>query len=236
MQNIIGIAYAISRSAGELCKKTVTACAHSLGREIKIITHEQPAHLYKEASNKEVHDLLCGSLNYLITNGANVGIISANSVHRVFKSVESEIHADHPEFKLLSIIDETVKFALNNNFKKLAIFGSDSTIRSGLYSIPLNTNGIDIVELNPDQQSFMNKLIKTGVSEDTDEPTREELAKIAQTLASEGGAEAIVLACAELPVIFNSKNLGVTALDTNAILAQAALQAVWRGKLSLSNE
>ena len=83
----IGIVYAISHAAGELCKKHIiensTCCSED------ILFHECPAESYKKAANdlQKIANLIIQSIELLEKQGAEVIIIAANSVHRAFDIV-----------------------------------------------------------------------------------------------------------------------------------------------------
>lgn len=228
----IGIVYAISNSAGELCISTLLSKAETLKlSDFSIHTHEHPAQRYKGASDEELIELLFSSIYELVVNkDAEVIIISANSVHRVFSEIQDKVYEKFPTVKMVSIVDATVEDVINSNIHKVAIFGSNSTIQSYLYQTPLISKGIEVLELDEEDQNFLNQLIKKGVDKDTSHTDREQLKRIAQKCKA-NGCKAVILACAELPIIFNAENLGIITIDTNEALARAAMNAATASNL-----
>lgn len=223
----IGIVFAISKEAGELCKKKIEALAFLAGIDsINIITHENKAEKYNAAANNLglIAELVLSSIKYLNEKGAEVVIISANSVHRAFSLIEHAASKQFPNVKLLSIVNETIDSCCKSKYKKVAIFGSNSTINSKMYHNALAKNNINVLELTKNEQSFISLLISEGISPDKIQKQEKTFAiGIAQRLA-EAGCEAIILACTELSLVFDEANLGLPVIDTNAIIAASAFR------------
>lgn len=220
----IGIVFAISRDAGEHCKKLVRQ--YSPG-QVEIVTHECPAEKYKAATYdlNQIANLVLESIQNLQQNGAGIIIIAANSVHRAFSIINERVKKASPGITLISIIDASMEEIRNKQFKTVGIFGSNSTISSNIYQDKLHDEKVAHVALSPEDQSFIHALISSGVSPNNiEEDTKQKVIKIAEKL-KDAGCDAIILACTELALIFNSNNLGIPVVDTNLALARAATKA-----------
>jgi aspartate racemase len=221
----IGIVYAISRAAGEHCRNLIISNGHS---QHEIITHESLPIEYKAASNDipQIAELIKHSVDDLARRDANVIIIAANSVHRAFDMVNEYVKNTYPAIELLSIVDTAVNEIENQNYTTVSIFGSDSTINSNIYQDKLKKAGIGVIILESDEQAVINLLITIGISPYTiTEEIKDKVLTIANRL-KESGCEAIILACTELPLVFNSNNLHISVIDTNLSLAKAAIAKV----------
>jgi len=219
----IGIVYAISRTAGEHCKNLVEENSY---HSLEIITHECPADEYKASSNdiQGIGRLLQQSINDLATRGADTIIIAANSVHRAFDIVDEYVKKTYPDVRLLSIIDTAVEEAMKQSYKTVSVFGSNSTINSSMYQDKLQKSGIKCLALTDNEQKIINTLITSGVAPDTiSDDMKEKVFAIANRL-KKSGCDAIILACTELPLIFNSDNLRISVVDTSLALALAAVR------------
>lgn len=177
-----------------------------------------------------VADRLVMSIHSLTDTGADFAIIPANTVHRVIAEVQSR--SSIPVLNMLDIVADECQA---QGFKKAAVFGTRWTMADHLYKESFAKRGI--VEVVPSaedqsviQQAIFSELIPTGaVSPETLAALLRIVAKMKAT-----GCDAVALACTELPLVLNANNCGMAALDTNALLAKAAVNEVVR-LLSVSN-
>lgn len=219
----IGIVYAISHAAGEYCKRQIEKNGYPAS---EIIMHECAANEYKMAPNDlfKISKLINQSIDNLAKRGASIIIIAANSVHQAFDLVNEYVTNKYPEIELLSIVDASVNNVLLHKYKTVAIFGSNSTINSNIYQKQLQKAGINTLLLRDEEQSIVNSLISMGVSADTvNVKMKENIITIADNLKRRG-CDAIILACTELPLIFNADNLNIPVIDTSFSLGLAAQQ------------
>lgn len=219
----IGIVYAISQSAGELCKKHILENSSS---DVEIITHESLSSKYKAAANdlQKISSLLITSIDYLQKNGSETIIIAANSVHRAFDFVNQYVKEQYPYIQLISIVDTVVSEVFRKNYRNVAIFGSTSTINSSMYQNKLQKEEINVIPLTNDEQELINSLISAGIFEKIiTREDKQQMITIANRL-KQLRCDAIIFACTELPLIFNSDNLNIYVLDTNLLLALTAIR------------
>lgn len=219
----IGIVYAISHAAGEYCKNQIEKNGYPSS---EIIIHECPANNYKMASNdlSKISNLIIQSIDNLAKRGASIIIIAANSVHQAFDLVNEYVKSTYPKIELLSIVNAAVNDVLLHNYKTVSIFGSNSTINSNIYHKQLQKAEINTLLLTNEEQSIVNSLISMGVSPDAvNIQMKENIMAIAESLKRRG-CDAIILACTELPLIFNADNLNIPVIDTSSSLGLAALQ------------
>lgn len=222
----IGIVYAISQIAGEHCKKQIEDA--QIDTPFDIVMHECPATEYKLAADdlKKIAGLVLKSISDLQMRGARVIIIAANSVHRAFGIIDEYLRRFFPHVNLLSIVDVTVKECIRQKYKTVAIFGSNTTINSSIYQNMLRFVGIEILLLTQEEQNLLNSIIVSGESPFTiSQDKKEGVIAIAHRLKALN-CDAVILACTELPLIFNAYNLDIEIVDSSQVLAHAAVSAV----------
>lgn len=171
-----------------------------------------------------VADRLVMSIRSLADAGADFSIIPANTVHRVIAEVQSR-----SGIPVLNMLDIVADACAAQGFKKVAVFGTRWTMADHLYQEPFAKRGI--IEVIPSaedqliiQQAIFSELIPTGV---VSPATLVALLCIVVKMKAMG-CDAIALACTELPLVLNADNCGMAVLDTNALLAQAAVNEAVR--------
>ena len=85
-------------------------------------------------------EYLLSSLSNLKAAGAEIAAITANTEHIVWDRI-----CNNFPLPVISIVEETIKELKRLRFKKALIFGTESTLRSGLYEKALTANGIKAV-------------------------------------------------------------------------------------------
>lgn len=241
MMTTIGVIYAISHSAGEVCSNLIKekAISNNLAN-IRVVYHEQKSDIYKQATSDthKIALLLKESLDHLVNiEGAEIIVIAANSVHRAYTElknmIQSETYAD--KINLLNIMDETTAVCAKRNRKKVCILGSSSTIKSRLYQNKLEKVGIEAFELYQEQQMIINQLIEKQVT--LNNITLDEQKKI-KSLVLElkfAGVDSLVLGCTDLGAVFNEKNIDMEIIDSNICLANATVSAIEKKQLTNAN-
>ena len=123
--------------------------------------------------------------------------------------------------------EETAKLLKIKGVNRAAVLATDGTVQSGLYGAALERVGIQPVYPDEEQQKIIMALIynyiKKGVTDINDLP-REEVTSIVGDLSGQG-AEALLLACTELPIAFNIMGLRSEAfVDPTIVLAKSAIR------------
>ncbi len=221
----IGIVYAISQLAGELCKKNIEKIGGYDSSEV--LTHGCSAEKYKLATNdlNKIANLVLQSIDDLQKRGAKVVIIAANSIHRAFSIIDEGVKTKYSDITLISIVNESVKECIKRNYKRIAIFGSNTTVTSSIYQDKLKEANIEVLPLTIEEQSLLNEIIVSGERLAVFRSEKRQLVFNIVNRLKEIHCDGIILACTELPLLFNTDDLRISIVDTNQILAQAAVDA-----------
>jgi len=172
--------------------------------------------MYSYVSNKqwdEFTNRLAGSIKNLAAGGAEFAAMAANTAHIVF----DEVNGQSP-LPLISIVDETCKYAQTKNCQRVVIFGTSFTMSSGLYSNAFAKYGIDAFVPTEDEQKAIHNIIFPNLQEGIILPEEKKtMLQIANRILFEKNADALILGCTELPLIIQENDLNTLLLDTTQI-------------------
>lgn len=180
------------------------------------------AEMYSYVANKqwdEFTNRLVESIKNLAAGGADFAVMAANTAHIVF----DEVNRQSP-LPLISIVDETCKYAQSKGCKGVVIFGTSFTMSSGLYSNAFAKYGIDAFVPTEDEQKVIHNIIFPNLQEGIVLPEdKRAILQIANRIKLEKNADALILGCTELPLIIQENDLDALILDTTQIHIDAIL-------------
>jgi len=152
--------------------------------------------------------------------GAELGLIAANTLHMVFDQV-----AARSPIPLISIVDATARAVSTAGLVTVGLLGTRFTMEGGFYVAGLAQHGIrTLVPGGKDREIVHNIIYQELVRGELREKSREEVLRIAKGLRAQG-AEGMILACTELPLLVKAEDTGLPLFDTARIHALAALEA-----------
>ncbi|MBI2018166.1 amino acid racemase [Candidatus Daviesbacteria bacterium] len=155
----------------------------------------------------------------LIRNASCISI-ACNTAHILLPQLQMI-----SKIPFVSMIDETVKQVSGDGIKKVGLMGTPLTIKYGLYQIALSKHGISTVIPSSGQIAILARIIRNVIKGKILTSDRECLKKIADNLKV-SGAEAIILGCTELPLVF-SKNYTLPVYNSVEVLAKKLLQTYY---------
>lgn len=134
-------------------------------------------------------------------NNLNISCISiaCNTAHILLPQLQALSKAP-----FVSMIEETVKQVQRDGKNKVGLLGTPSTIKYGLYQAELEKYGITAVIPSALQIKTLERIIRNVLKGKILKKDSKNLEKIADVLRSKG-AEAIILGCTELPLVFPKK-------------------------------
>lgn len=107
--------------------------------------------------------------------------------------------------------------------KRAGVLATPTTLRTGLYDMALAEQGIKAILPTKTQHKVLEAAIRSVIAGRPDISVQTELVKIARSLVAKG-AQAIILGCTELPLIFPSEDCRVPVLDCLDIYAEAVTE------------
>jgi aspartate racemase len=152
--------------------------------------------------------------------GAQIALIASNTPHIVFDEV-----AQRSTLPLLSIVETACAETKRCGLKRAAIFGTRFTMTGSFYPKVFSRDGIELIIPEADDQDFihdkyMNELVQGKFLLET----RSKLLRIVERMADEKGADSVLLAGTELPLILKDEaHRGIPLIDTMRVHAAAAV-------------
>jgi aspartate racemase len=163
---------------------------------------------------------LAASAHGLQQAGADFLIIACNTAHAFQPEIKAAI-----SIPLISMIEATADAAMVERPTRVGVLAADGCRRAQLYQHAFAARGVEPLFLADDAQAdFMTLLyrIKAG---DVGEETRRRMQQLAINLNARG-AQAIVAACTEVPLVLDADVLAIPLISsTDALVARTVAYA-----------
>ncbi|MGH2395476.1 MAG: aspartate/glutamate racemase family protein [bacterium] len=152
--------------------------------------------------------------------GADFIVIPCNTAHFFYDAVRRAVSVP-----VLHIMNEVAASAGDAvpGLRKVGVLATAATVRSRLYHDAFERLGVTVVGPDEQGQDAVNRAIYGVKAGRMGPEVTRELVAVAAALVSED-AQAIVLGCTELPFVLREQDLTVPLLDSNLILASAAIR------------
>jgi aspartate racemase len=149
--------------------------------------------------------------------GAEFAVIASNTPHIVFDNVRSR-----SPIPMLSIVEETCRYAQKRGFKQLGLMGTKFTMEADFFQKPFEENAMTVIVPDEEDQALIHRRIfseiELGIIK---EATRQELLSIVKKMIAAHAIDALILGCTELPLILDKAEFGIAFLNTTAIHAES---------------
>lgn len=147
--------------------------------------------------------------------GAEFAVIASNTPHRVFSQIENNV-----SIPLMSIVDTTADYAIDNGYKKLLLLGTRYTMSEDFYKDGLKKKNLEIIVPSGRDQGLVNRIIFNElVLNIINKESKDKLIKMINTYS----ADAVILGCTELPLIIQKEDISMPVIDTTDVFAEATL-------------
>lgn len=168
---------------------------------------------FDESDYDKLGDYLFLSLSNLKAAGAEIAAITANTEHIVWDRI-----CDRLPLPVISIVDTTVEEIKRMGFKRILVFGTAFTLRSGLYEKALEQNGVTPIIPSDEDITLIGHLIYPNLENGIVIPEdRSKLIKLAEEYIAKEKADAMILGCTELPLAIKQGDVSVPTLNTTEI-------------------
>lgn len=186
---------------------------------------EMVAHQDVGDSDKVVA-LLADVLEKLRGAGAEVGALTANTPHIFFDRIRAAT-----TLPLVSIIDTTVERARDLGVGRALLLGTRTTMESPMYPDALAAAGIEIVVPGGEDREFVNRSIYTDLAAGrVTTELRRRYAEICRRQIDDGGVEAVILGCTEIPMVLTADDCPAPLIDTARCHAEAIFKHAFDGR------
>ncbi len=141
-------------------------------------------------------------------------IVASNTVHLLLKSFQQQT-----DIPFISIIDAVIEKIVFDGRKKVGLLASPMTVDTGLYQLPLEKRGIELITPHSVDQDLVESMMRAIISGNNNGQLRKQYVTVTQSLFDRE-AEAIILGCTELPMAINYEAIGNKVYNSMSILAE----------------
>lgn len=167
-------------------------------------------------------DLLLNSIQNLANAGAELAAIASNTPHIVFDEVQRQ-----SALPLISIVEETCKYAQLKKCRKVVVIGTRFTMSSGLYNRAFQKYDITAITPSEDEQAAIHNIIFPKLEEGIVVPEdKQKILEISERLLTKQNADALILGCTELPLIIKENDLDTLILNTTQIHIESIVNSI----------
>ncbi|MFA0813316.1 aspartate/glutamate racemase family protein [Microbulbifer epialgicus] len=215
-----------SAEGAALCYKTI--CIESskiLGKhahpEISMHTHSLAKYVDCLNSNdlSGVGELMLSSAQKLKMQGADFLICPDNTIHQALGYVK-----ERSPLPWLHIAEVVVLSAKSRGFRQLGILGTRWLVESNVYPEKVESLGLTWKRPASEEINEMGRLIMEELVCGIFMPESVTYFQSVIKNLKDDGCDAIVLGCTEIPLIINDSNSPLPTLNSNRLLAEAAIK------------
>jgi aspartate racemase len=172
---------------------------------------------------EELTDWLLWEVDRLARAGAEVGLLASNTPHLVFPELSRQ-----SAIPLLSIVEAASDAAAELGLRTVGLLGTQFTMQGRFYPEVFAQRGIAVLAPSAGDQAYVHeKYMKELIPGEFLPSTRERFLAIIERL-KRGGAEAVLLAGTELPLLLRDTNCAAPLLDATRIHVSRAVTAMLR--------
>lgn len=196
--------------------------------------HDYPPMVIDSLNLAEIYDLVANkdwdafsgrfidSINRLTNSGAQLAVMAANTAHIVFERVQAA-----SSVPLISIVEETCKYAKDHGCQRAVILGTAFTMSSGLFTDAFAKHGMEAFVPSNEEQQIIHGIIFPNLQEGIVLPEEKAIMlDIARKNLAKTNADTLVLGCTELPLIIKDGDLDTILIDTTQVHIDAIVSAL----------
>ncbi len=162
---------------------------------------------------EDVGAFIARKFEALRLGGADFGAMACNTSHIVFDEIQSQTF-----LPLQSIVDVTLNYVKQNNFEKLCLLGTKTTMDSDFYRHVFDQEHIELVVPKEEEKDYIQEKlfseIEFGIIK---EETKANFLTIIERIKKVNRVEGVILACTEMPLIIKPDDIDVAYIDTTQI-------------------
>ena len=171
-----------------------------------------------------VGELMLTSANKLARIGADFLICPDNTIHQGLPYIEGR-----SPLPWLHIAEVAAAEAVLRGYRRLGLTGTRWLVESEVYPEKLAARGLECLRPGAAEREATNRIIMEELVYGVFKPEAiAHFQRVIERLKTQG-ADAVLLACTEIPLIMNDANSPLPTLDTTRLLARAALSRACSG-------
>lgn len=149
--------------------------------------------------------------------GCNIIAMVCNTGHILYPDLARNSKANF--VSLINVVSDKVK---DLKMKRVGLFATKITIKTGLYQQALSNSQIQIFLPDEKTQEFHEKIIRDVVANGETSRYKDELLEMTQKFINEQSLDGVILGCTELPLVF-PKDKFSNVIDCLDVLADSLL-------------
>ncbi len=215
-----GMSWVSTRTYYELINRIVQRridARSSASMLIESLNFAQLSRLQSDEDWEGAAGVIIASAKRLEAAGAEMLIIGANSMHRLYRNVEAEI-----SIPILHIAECVADRMERDGVKKAALIGTRNVMTESFYRRRLVAKGVDLLPPDMENVELLDHIIYDQLIVGRATRDAQRKLKTIITEKAQEGAQAIVLACTELDLIVDVDANVLPIYDSTRIHAEEA--------------
>lgn len=210
----------ITTVGSTICQRQIVELGGPNANHPEFFVYSLPFSAYKPAIISEDWDklaeLILSSIDVLVKVGVSFVIIPSNTPHYAYDIISTKTPVP-----ILDITEIAADECKRENLKKVAILGTNATMKGGLYLKKLEERGIIlVVPTNETCTAVHNFIMNEIIPNQVNAVTRADVLALLKEIKCDG----YILGCTELPEVYSTEDFGKPAIDTTRLLANTAFQ------------
>lgn len=160
--------------------------------------------------------ILIKGVKKLESMGADFIAVPCNTVQYFYSGLQRSVSVP-----LLNIVEETAKKTKSNNYKRIGLLATITTIENKIYEEILAKIGIKTIV--PEKQNKVTEIILNILAGKKLESDKSELKRIIKKM-KQNGAEAVILGCTDIPALLTQDDVIIKIFDSIEVLAEATVK------------
>lgn len=165
---------------------------------------------------KTTFSLIAEAIQKLEKDGSNFIIIACNSLQYYIEKLQTLV-----KIPIIGIVPIVTKYVIGNGYKTVGILATDTTIKKDVYGKFLKSSGVKLIIPNEKDQLAVEEIILNEIGGTASNEDSGKLKNVISNLQEEG-AEGVLLACTELPLVIKQSEVNVPLIDCNKLYAEEA--------------
>jgi len=180
-----------------------------------LISSEPSPDLVESVENQKLtFKIIARSIKQLEQNGADFIVIVCNSLQYLNPRFQKLV-----KIPIISIAQTVTQYLVKKRFKSVGILAANTTIHKKIYDPYLKQANIKLIKPNKKDQTLIEKIILKEYQNKITSKDTKILSQIAKKLHQKG-AQSILLACTELPLIIKQNHSPIPIIDCSQIYLQ----------------
>ena len=160
---------------------------------------------------------ICESGKRLEEMGAELIAIPCNTSHYFYPYIQENL-----DVPVINMLEETAKECKKLGFASVGVLATTGTKNTGIYEQALSAQGLQTIYPDEAGQEVLMSIIYDYVK--AGKPVTGEIFKEQLEDMESKGAQAFVLGCTELPIVFSDGDMGRKFIDSLDILAKKTVE------------